>query len=205
MKFTLSLVHQQARWCGGRRRGRGWFAALSLFISAAIAGPTPEQLAACEACHGKNGNSTVAGTPSLAAQPVTFLENQLVFFREGLRNAPVMEQVAKGMKDEDITALARHFSAQKADPGKLEPPYRSLLVRGRELAESRHCGQCHLPTYEGRAQMPRLAGQREDYLVASMIGYREAKRTGADTTMQEVLGGMGDADIKALAHYLARQ
>jgi cytochrome c553 len=185
--------------------GRRFGAAFFLLASQAFASPTQEQLAACEACHGKHGNSTIAGTPSIAAQPVTFLENQLVFFREGLRNAPVMEQVAKGMKDEDITALARHFSAQKPDPGTLEPPDRSLIVRGRELAESRHCGQCHLPGYEGRAQIPRLAGQREDYLASSMFGYRDAKRTGADTTMQEVLGGMSDADIKALAHFLARR
>ena len=187
----------------GERRRLG--AAFFLVASQVSAAPTQEQLAACEACHGKNGNSAIAGTPSIAAQPVTFLENQLVFFREGLRNAPVMEQVAKGMKDEDITALARHFSAQKAVRGTLDPPYRSLIVRGRQLAETRHCGQCHLPDYQGRAQMPRLAGQREDYLVLSMIGYRDAKRTGADTTMQEVLGGMSDADIKALAHFLARQ
>ena len=186
--------------------GRGWlFAALSFLIPAAIAAPPAEQLAACEACHGKNGNSTIAGTPSIAGQPVTFLENQLVFFREGLRNAPVMEQVAKGMIDEDITALARHFSAQQASPGPHAPPDRALIARGRELGVARHCGQCHLPTYEGRAQIPRLAGQREDYLVLSMTGYRDGKRTGADTTMTEVLTGMSDADIRALAHFLARQ
>ena len=188
-----------------RRKGRRLGAALLLLAIPAAAAPTAEQLAACEACHGKGGNSTIAGTPSIAAQPLTFLENQLVFFREGLRNAPVMEQVAKGMKDEDITALARHFSAQKASPGALEPPTSSMIVRGRELGEKRHCNQCHLPGYEGRAQIPRLAGQREDYLVLSMIGYRDGKRTGADTTMQEVLGGMSDEDIKALAHFLARQ
>ena len=186
------------------RMGRHPGVALFLVCFVAHAAPSPEQLAACEACHGKGGNSAIAGTPSIAAQPVTFLENQLVFFREGLRNAPVMEQVTKGMKDEEITALARHFSEQKASPGTPEPPYRSLIVRGRELAEARHCGQCHLPTYQGRAQIPRLAGQREDYLVSSMTGYRDAKRTGADTTMQEVLGGVSDQDIKALAHYLAR-
>lgn len=185
--------------------GRHLGVALLLASVHAHAAPATERLAACEACHGRNGNSTVAGTPSIAAQPVTFLENQLVFFREGLRNAPVMEQVAKGMKDEDITALARHYSAQKADPGALEPPFRSLIVRGRELGTARHCGQCHLPSYEGRAQIPRLAGQREDYLTLSMIGYRDGKRTGADTTMTEVLAGMSDADIKALAHFLARQ
>ena len=168
--------------------GRRFGAALFLFAAHAFAAPPADQLAACEACHGKNGNSAIAGMPSIAAQPVTFLENQLVFFREGLRNAPVMEQVAKGMKDEDITALARHFAAQKSEPGKLEPPLRSLIVRGRELSLARHCGQCHLPEYQGRAQIPRLAGQREDYLLLSMIGYRDGKRTGADTTMTVMSG-----------------
>ena len=38
-----------------------------------------------------------------------------------------------------------------------------------------------------------------------MIGYRDGKRTGADTTMSEVLYGMSDADIAALAHFMARQ
>ena len=61
------------------------------------------------------------------------------------------------------------------------------MARGKQLAESMHCGQCHLPKYEGRAQMPRLAGQREDYMIDAMIGYRDGKRTGADTTMSEVL------------------
>ena len=159
-------------------------------------------IAACEACHGPGGNSAIAGTPSIAAQPATFLENQLVYFREGLRNAPVMQAVAKGMKDEDITALAKHFAEQKAQPSS--PGSAQAYPRGAELAKSLHCGQCHLPAYEGRAQMPRLAGQREEYLEHAMIGYRDGTRTGADTTMSEVLYGMSNADIKALAQFLAR-
>lgn len=186
-------------------RGRGWL--LALLATSCLPAPAadvPEQASFCETCHGKGGNSTLAGTPSIAAQPATFLENQLVFFREGLRNAPVMEPVAKKMTDAEITALARHFAAQPARSvaGPAEP---ASMARGKQLAETLHCGQCHLPKYEGRAQMPRLAGQREDYMVEAMIGYRDGKRTGADTTMSEVLYGMNDADIKALAHYLARQ
>jgi cytochrome c553 len=53
--------------------------------------------------------------------------------------------------------------------------------------------------------MPRLAAQREDYLVETMKAYRENKRTGADTTMAEVMRGVPDADIAALAHFLARR
>jgi len=161
-------------------------------------------IALCETCHGPGGNSTIAATPSIAGQPATFLENQLVFFREGLRNAPVMQAVAKDMKDEDVVALARHFAAQKARPVASSPMDKAMAARAIDLARASHCGQCHLPAFEGRAQMPRLAGQREDYLTLAMLGYRDGTRTGADTTMSEVLYGVSDADVKALAHYLSR-
>jgi cytochrome c553 len=171
----------------------------------AVAAPPAETVTACEICHGKGGNSTTALTPSIAGQPVTFLENQLIFFREGLRASAVMQGVAKGMKDKDITELAKHFAASPVkivSPGAADP---KLDARGRQLAGGMHCGQCHLPDFRGRAQMPRLAGQREDYLVETMKAYRDGKRTGADTTMSEVLYSLSDADIKALGHFLARR
>jgi cytochrome c553 len=164
----------------------------------------PERVALCESCHGKAGNSVTAPIPSIAGQPVTFLENQLIYFREELRNAPVMQPLMKGVKDEEISALAKHFSAQQPAPAGSGVVAAAVLARGREIAAQRHCGQCHLPTYRGQNQMPRLAAQREDYLAAAMIGYRDGKRTGADTTMSEVLYGMNDADIEALAAFLAR-
>jgi cytochrome c553 len=170
-----------------------------LAIAAAAAIPL------CETCHGSGGNSTTAGVPSIAGQPVPFLENQLIYFREGLRNAPVMQPLMKGVKDEEITALARHFSAQDVKAAKSAAAEGTVIARGKELAGKLHCGQCHLPSYKGREQMPRLAGQREDYLVEAMIGYRDGKRTGADTTMSEVLYGMSDADVRALAAFVARQ
>lgn len=181
-----------------------WLASLFVALGAAAA-PPPETITACEVCHGKGGNSETALTPSIAGQPETFITNQLVYFREGLRNAPVMQQVAAGMKDAQITALARHFAASPARVIAAGKPDPKSMARGKSLAASMLCGQCHLPHYRGRDQMPRLAGQREDYLVASMKGYRDNTRTGADTTMIEVLRGVGDADIAALAHYLARQ
>ena len=178
----------------------------TLFIAtAAWAAPSPESITACEICHGKGGNSETALTPSIAGQPATFLENQLIFFREGLRASAVMQGVAKGMKDKDIQALAKHFAAS---PVKLVTPGKAdtkLDARGKQLAGSMHCGQCHLPDFRGRAQMPRLAGQREDYLVDTMKAYRDGKRTGADTTMSEVLYSLNDADIQALGHFLARR
>jgi len=183
-----------------------WAWLTALFLGAPAQGaPTAETVAACEACHGKGGNSVTPLTPSIAGQPATFLENQLIFFREGLRASDVMQGVAKGMKDKDIAELARHFAASPVrivSPGAVDP---RLAARARQLSDARHCGQCHLPDYRGRAQMPRLAGQREDYLVHTMKAYRDGKRTGADTTMSEVLYSLNDADIQALGHFLARR
>lgn len=179
-------------------------AALFLSAFAALAAEAPAIAQACEACHGPGGNATQAGVPSIAGQPRTFIENQLVYFREQLRHAPVMQAIAKDLKDDQIGALATYFSGQKAkvvSPGAADP---RQVERGQAIARERHCGQCHLPKFEGREQMPRLAGQREDYLLEALRGYREGTRSAADTTMTEVLGGLGDADLAALAHFLAR-
>jgi cytochrome c553 len=37
-----------------------------------------------------------------------------------------------------------------------------------------------------------------------MRAYRDGKRTGGDTIMAATLYGVSDADIRALAHFLAR-
>ncbi len=161
--------------------------------------------AACEACHGPGGNSGIPGTPSLAGQPETFITNQLIFYREGLRPSLVMEPIAKGLKDPEVIALAKHFAKSPVKVMATGKPDAKLVKRGTVLASQLHCGQCHLPNFRGRAQMPRLAAQREDYLVETMKAYRDNKRTGADTTMAEILRGMPDADIAALAHFLARR
>jgi len=185
--------------------GRGSAFALALFLSLpALADTKPERITLCESCHGPGGNSTTPNIPSLAGQPVTFLENQLIFFREELRRAPVMTPLMKGVADVEVTSLARHFNRQEVKAPAPSPAGDAVIARGKQVAGSNHCGQCHLPTYRGRDQMPRLAGQREDYLVTEMLAYRDGKRTGADTTMSGVLHGMSDADVKALGAFLAR-
>ena len=162
-----------------------------------------ERVRLCESCHGPGGNSVTGKIPSIAGQPQTFLENQLVYFREQLRHAPVMQGVAKGMKDEEIVDLARHFAAQQVRAVASAPADPSRVEKGRALAAKLRCGQCHLPQFQGQGQMARLAGQREDYLLDALTGYRDGTRSAADTTMTDVLGGTSDADLGALAHFLS--
>jgi cytochrome c553 len=162
------------------------------------------QVAICAPCHGVDGKSTMAGIPSLAAQPEIFLVTQLILFREKLRKSEQMVPVAANLDDATIEKLAAHFAALPpvSSAGTVDP---ALMERGQLLAKAGRCGQCHLPDYAGRAQIPRLAGQREDYLRSTLIGYRDGTRGGSDTTMNDIMYGVSDADIDALAHFLAQQ
>jgi len=183
------------------RQGR-WALLAALFISAAHAqkGGDPT---ACGACHGADGNSTTAGTPSIAAQPRIFLENYLVMTREGMRGSPAMQGLFKGVPDKDIVALAVHFSRLKPKPfeEKADP---KLFNRGKDIAAKNRCASCHEKSFQGREQMPRLAGQREEFLADVMLQYRQNRRPGGDTMMNAALHGIPEADFKALAHYFSR-
>jgi len=185
------------------RLGGRWAWLTALFILPAVAQPLPERLALCAACHGPGGNSVIPGTPSLAGQPVIFTENQLVLLREGMREVPQMAAAVKGMTDAEIRAIARYYAAQKpAAPQRKPDP--ALMQQGAALAKKLHCASCHESNYSGREQMPRLAAQREEYLVAAMNGYRNYTRKGGDTMMAAALYGVSDADVKVLAYYLSR-
>ena len=192
------------RWTreDGRRLSRALFLLAALPVSAAIA-QVEKRTEVCVACHGADGNSQVPGIPSIAGQPRIFLENQLFLFREGVRTAPQKEPAVAGLSDREIKILAGVFAAspvQAAQTGA-DP---ALFNKGRQIAQKLGCGTCHLPDYQGREQMPRLAGQREDFLAAVMLAYQRNSRPGGDTIMAASLYGIAQGDIKAMAHYLSR-
>lgn len=175
-----------------------------------IAGkPLAEQLEACAACHGEGGHATAPNVPSLAGQQPLFLTNQLILFREGLRKSELMEPFAKGLKDEEIIrlseALAKLPLKSAAVPGAALAPLDPVRQqRGAELIGALRCNNCHLSTLAGREQIPRITGQREDYLDMTMRQYRDNQRVGSDTSMTAAMYGVSDVDILALAHFLAR-
>ena len=185
-------------------------AGLALAIAAARAQPqalataAPPSAAACMACHGPQGNSTISAMPSIAGQPKVFIENQLVLIREGLRDVPAMKAVMGSLNDEEIVALARYFSAQEAlpRPGEVQA---ARFAAGAQVSRRALCGTCHLPSYAGQNQVPRLAGQDEAYLALTMRMYRDKPAPGRDTAMSAALYGLSDVDLESLAHYLARQ
>lgn len=181
----------------------GLAAAALLALSAATHGASlNERVSACAGCHGEDGNSRTEKIPSLAGQPRFFLLMQLVLMREGVRRADGMAPLINDLKDDDLERLASHFAGLPPRPSG-EPVDAELAKRGQRLAETRRCSSCHLPTMAGHEQIPRLAKQRIDYLIATLKSYRDDLRPGADTAMSANIAGATDEDIVALAHYVA--
>lgn len=189
------------------RRTLGLFTALLGAIlphgPAAAAENGREFAAACAACHGENGNSRMEMVPTLAGHPAPYLVVQLILFREQQRRNEIMTPLAKALADKDIEDLAAHFAGQTRAP----PPGAAdaaLTASGKAVADAHRCGTCHLPDYAGREQIPRLAAQREDYLLKTMRDYKSGRRSGLDGMMTSVLHPVTDEQLVALAAFLSR-
>src|SRR5260370_39664423 len=147
-----------------RRTGRAaaFLAVLRAGTPPAFAADMDEKLEPCLACHGAQGQSELENVPSLAAQTAPYTMLQLFMFREKMRVSDPMNEMAKGLTDADLQAMADALAAMPppkppehaGDPARLE--------RARALTEQNHCNTCHGPDFSGQQTVPRLAYQRDD-------------------------------------------
>ena len=161
-----------------------------------------QKAAPCAACHGAEGRAPLADTPSLAAQPKQFITTQLVMFREGNRKSEVMNALAAPLSNADINELGGYFAAQ-ASPLPDGPPLPAdAAAAGRALADRLLCSQCHGAELKGQQHIPRLAGQRADYLRNQLLGFKAQTRFDMDGNMTAAAQALTPADIEILATYL---
>lgn len=181
--------------------------AAALFLAGAVpaaAQTVLERLKTCLACHGEMGQSTTPLTPSLGAQPAFFLTIQMFMFREKIRAVPLMNQMMQGVNNNDIKALAEAISKLPPPVPPADPPNAARMSDARALAEQNRCNICHGANYAGGENVPRVAGQREDYLARTLREYKANTRRGYDAAMQDVLHAVSDEQIADLAYFLAR-
>ena len=172
----------------------------------AASAPAGERFAACLACHGERGVSSLPLTPSLAGQPSFYAITQLFLFREGRRDNPAMSAIAKGMKDEDLRGFSDFIGtlAPVPAPPAATAPDAARMARGQALAQENRCVLCHGADLAGGQQVPRIAQQHEDYLQLTLQGFRTGKRPGYTQAMAEAVGRMPPEDLDTLAYYVAR-
>jgi cytochrome c553 len=168
--------------------------------------------AGCFACHGVDGVATENGlaadktVPNLAAQPDLYLQFQLVFYRKGVRKNEVMNAMAEQLSDDDLRNVSAYFASLPAPnapaPADSAPQDTEL---GGKVAQAIHCTNCHGDHLEGVDNIPRLTGQREDYLYKALRDFKSGARTSVGAAgMAEVVYPLGDLEMNALAHYLSR-
>ena len=156
----------------------------------------------CVACHGQDGVSKMADTPSLAGQPKQALTTQLVMFREGNRKSPIMSPMAATLTNADIDGLGTYFSSKALpDPATTAPA--DVVAAGEKLAHDLHCTACHTASLKGQQQMPRLAGQRADYLKTQLDGFHAGTRYDMDGNMTSIAQTLTPEQIDLLVRYLS--
>ena len=184
---------------------RGLLGAVLVLLAAlpVAAAALEERLAPCLACHGEKGQSDKPEVPSLGAQPAFYVMVQLYMFRERLRTVEPMHAMTQGLTDDELRRLADVIAKLPPPRPVEEPGDPARLERARALIQQHRCNFCHNPDFSGEQNVPRLAGQREDYLVKALRAYKNNTRRGYDAAMAEVLYPVSDADILDLAHLLA--
>jgi len=158
----------------------------------------------CAPCHGAGGVSQTPLTPSLAGEPDDFTQWQLVFFRSGRRQSDVMEPIAQALSNPDVRNLGAYYASLPAPKPAPAAAADTLAQEGAKLAAERRCRSCHGDAYEGEGPAARLAGQREDVLVKALHDYKSGARVAPGVaSMADVVYGLTDNDMRALAHFMA--
>src|SRR5262249_13212501 len=151
---------------------------LVLAAGPALAGAVEDRLPACLACHGDKGQSAMPQTPSLGGQQKDYVLVQLYMFREKLRKVELMNQMAQGLSDDALRASSEQLAKLPPPAPVTDAADAARIARAQALVAQHRCNFCHTPTFAGQAQVPRIADQREDYLLRTLREYKSNTRYG---------------------------
>ncbi|HET7383032.1 MAG TPA: c-type cytochrome [Pseudolabrys sp.] len=172
-----------------------------------------ERAAPCLACHGESGQSETPEIPSLGGQPAPYLLIQLYLFREQQRASAfkkddqmiqVMSEMTKSFTDDDLRNFSDFIAKLPAPKPPADTGDASRMQHASALITQNRCNNCHNLDLTGRENIPRIANQREDYLVKTLRDYKSNARHGYDGAMAEVLAPVNDQQILDIAYYIAR-
>jgi cytochrome c553 len=162
----------------------------------------PAKAGSCIGCHGPNGNSTMPGIPSLAAQNARYIYLQLRDFQEGRRSNDMMTPMTAGLSKDDMREIADYYSKQKLSSKGFKADAEKAKL-GKAKADETLCAMCHLGEFVGQNEIPKVAGQNYDYVVKSLTDFKAKTRTNDAGNMTSVASTLSDTDIENLAHYIA--
>ncbi|MFC6633949.1 c-type cytochrome [Microbulbifer taiwanensis] len=193
-----------------------------LAMAAGDAAAGKAKAAACAACHGADGNSPAPTFPKIAGLGEKYLAKQLMDIKSGARPVPQMIGQLDNFNEQDLQDIAAYFASQPMQLSGSEAISVMLnsgesvdgLIFGRNLYRAGNaqtgvpaCMGCHSPSGKGNAPAgyPRLSGQYAQYVETQLKAFREGTRAndGDTRVMRSVAKQLSDAEIKAVANYVA--
>jgi cytochrome c553 len=201
-------------------------AACGLAAFAQAAAPAPghvpdtieQRVAACIACHGREGASSDQGFfPRLAGKPEGYLFNQLRSFRDGRRFNSDMVYMVRHLSDDYLREIAHYFATLDLPypvPAAASDASAETLARGKALVlngdaarDIPACVQCHGAALTGvQPGIPALVGLPRLYLSSQLGTWVTGERHAlAPDCMAEVGRKLTTSDINAVASWLAVQ
>jgi len=148
----------------------------------------------CLSCHGQDGKSQADNTPNLAGQKPAYLVNQLRAFREGTRKNGIMNNMAKGLSNQEINNIAAFFTSLKAKSSSRS----TVIKKGKDQVAM--CIGCHGPQLEGRGMAPRLAGQHSVYLKKQLQNFKSKQRVHG--MMNHIASRLSKQDMAEITNYI---
>ena len=112
--------------------------------------------------------------------------------------SPIMKQMSK----EDMYNLAAYYNGSKYE-SENEEGDQALIDKGRKIADAALCTMCHLGSFKGQNEVPRVAGQNYSYIVKQLLAFKDKKRTNDAGTMTAYTSNMSREQIEAVASYVA--
>jgi cytochrome c553 len=157
---------------------------------------------ACAACHGADGNSIAPMFPNLAGQSSRYIYLQLKDYKEGRRSNPLMTPQVAELTKQDMRDLGDWFAQFKQKPTNFRADP-DKVARGKKVSDDALCPMCHLGGLAGQNEVPRVAGQHQEYIYAQLMAFKNKLRTNDAGNMQSVVRTLSDEDLEALSHYAA--
>ena len=157
----------------------------------------------CLLCHKlANANAPRAMIPLLEAQPSRYLYLQTKAYKEKRRPDSIMQTNSAILSDRDMRDIADYLAAQKPLRAtySLDAP---KVAGGGAKAEELKCATCHLPSFAGKGEIPRLAGQVPGYLHRQLEAFQAGTRAHGTGRNAAPPLKLSEEEAEGLAQFLA--
>ncbi len=152
----------------------------------------------CGYCHGKDGNSVKNYIPNLAQQNPEYLLKQFQLFSSGERKNYVMQQLAEALTEQERINIALYFSSQKVAVSAVQKSSADGQARYQSF-----CFACHGENGLGNKDLPRLAGQKKEFLVKTLNAFKHGEEYRSQSPMVKIMKAVKASEIEPLAVYIS--